>query len=99
MIAVVRNGVCEIHNHLGHRLVTLPPVNIDEAVLQGKYVAVVLRNGYCQLYLTSGEHVCTYTLNDVKFVKFHSKNQLALYRRNGMVEYRDFQGRLARVKS
>ena len=50
MIAVVRNGVCEIHNHLGHRLVTLPPVNIDEAVLQGKYVAVVLRNGYCQLY-------------------------------------------------
>ena len=61
MIAVVRNGVCEIHNHLGHRLVTLPPVNIDEAVLQGKYVAVVLRNG--------------------------------------MVEYRDFQGRLARVKS
>lgn len=74
MIAVVRNGVCEIHNHLGHRLVTLPPVNIDEAVLQGKYVAVVLRNGYCQLYLTSGERVCTYTLNDVKFVKFHSKN-------------------------
>lgn len=55
MIAVVRNGVCEIHNHLGHRLVTLPPVNIDEAVLQGKYVAVVLRNGYCQLYLTSGD--------------------------------------------
>lgn len=99
MIAVVRNGVCEIHNHLGHRLVTLPPVNIDEAVLQEKYVAVVLRNGYCQLYLTSGERVCTYTLNDVKFVKFHSKNQLALYRRNGMVEYRDFQGRLARVKS
>lgn len=62
-------------------------------------IAVVLRNGYCQLYLTSGERVCTYTLNDVKFVKFHSKNQLALYRRNGMFEYRDFQGRLARVKS
>lgn len=45
MIAVVRNGVCEIHNQFGHRLVTLPPVNIDEAVLQGKYVAVVLRIG------------------------------------------------------
>lgn len=69
MIAVVRNGVCEIHNHLGHRLVTLPPVNIDEAVLQGKYVAVVLRNGYCQLYLTSGERVCTYTCSSNSTVR------------------------------
>lgn len=66
MIAVVRNGVCEIHNHLGHRLVTLPPVNIDEAVLQGKYVAVVLRNGYCQLYLTSGDPGATRSREELK---------------------------------
>ena len=50
MIAVVRNGCCEIRGGAGKPRVTLSPMNIDEAILHRDHVAVVLRNGYCQLY-------------------------------------------------
>ena len=57
MIAVVRNGCCEIRGGAGKPRVTLPPMNIDEAILHRDHVAVVLRNGYCQLYNTEGKLV------------------------------------------
>ena len=69
MIAVVRNGCCEIRG-AGKPRVTLPPMNIDEAILHRDHVAVVLRNGYCQLYNTEGKLVTTYSVNDAKFVRF-----------------------------
>ena len=99
MLAVVRNGCCEIQAPNGRKVLPLPPSNIDEAVMRGDYVAVVLRNGYSQLYKTTGQLVCTYSVHDAKFVKFHNDAQLAIHRRNGMTEIRDFHGRLIRVKS
>lgn len=44
MIAVVRNGVCEIHNQFGHRLVTLPPVNMfcKASTLPLSYVTAIV---------------------------------------------------------
>ena len=59
MNAVVRNGCCEIRGGAGKPRVTLPPMNIDEAILHRDHVAVVLRNGYCQLYNTEGKLVTT----------------------------------------
>ena len=44
-------------------------MNIDEAILHRDHVAVVLRNGYCQLYNTEGNLVTTYSVNDAKFVR------------------------------
>ena len=64
MNAVVRNGCCEIRGGAGKPRVTLPPMNIDEAILHRDHVAVVLRNGYCQLYNTEGKLVTTYSVND-----------------------------------
>ena len=61
MNAVVRNGCCEIRGGAGKPRVTLPPMNIDEAILHRDHVAVVLRNGYCQLYNTEGKLVTTYS--------------------------------------
>ena len=60
MNAVVRNGCCEIRGGAGKPRVTLPPMNIDEAILHRDHVAVFLRNGYCQLYNTEGKLVTTY---------------------------------------
>lgn len=60
MNAVVRNGCCEIRGGAGKPRVTLPPMNIDEAILHRDHVAVVLRNGYCQLYNTEGKLVATH---------------------------------------
>ena len=74
MNAVVRNGCCEIRGGAGKPRVTLPPMNIDEAILRRDHVAVVLRNGYCQLYNTEG-----------KLVRFVGDDQLAIHRRNGRV--------------
>ena len=68
MNAVVRNGCCEIRGGAGKPRVTLPPMNIDEAILHRDHVAVVLRNGYCQLYNTEGKLVTTYSVNDAKFL-------------------------------
>ena len=62
MNAVVRNGCCEIRGGAGKPRVTLPPMNIDEAILHRDHVAVVLRNGYCQLYNTEGKLVTTYIM-------------------------------------
>lgn len=42
MNAVVRNGCCEIRGGAGKPRVTLPPMNIDEAILHRDHVAVVL---------------------------------------------------------
>lgn len=84
MIAVVRNGCCEIRGGAGKPRVTLPPMNID-AILHRDHVAVVLRNGYCQLYNTEGKLVTTYSVNDAKFVRFVGDDQLAIHRRNGRV--------------
>ena len=86
MNAVVRNGCCEIRGGAGKPRVTLPPMNIDEAILHRDHVAVVLRNGYCQLYNTEGKLVTTYSVNDAKFVRFVGDDQLAIHRRNGRVE-------------
>lgn len=83
MNAVVRNGCCEIRGGAGKPRVTLPPMNIDEAILHRDHVAVVLRNGYCQLYNTEGKLVTTYSVNDAKFVRFVGDDQLAIHRRNG----------------
>ena len=94
MNAVVRNGCCEIRGGAGKPRVTLPPMNIDEAILHRDHVAVVLRNGYCQLYNTEGKLVTTYSVNDAKFVRFVGDDQLAIHRRNGRVEIHDFTGRL-----
>lgn len=99
MIAVVRNGCCEIRGGAGKPRVTLPPMNIDEAILHRDHVAVVLRNGYCQLYNTEGKLVTTYSVNDAKFVRFVGDDQLAIHRRNGLVEIHDFTGRLVRVSA
>ena len=77
MNAVVRNDCCEIRGGAGKPRVTLPPMNIDEAIL--------LRNGYCQLYNTEGKLVTTYSVNDAKFVRFVGDDQLAIHRRNGRV--------------
>ena len=85
MNAVVRNGCCEIRGGAGKPRVTLPPMNIDEAILHRDHVAVVLRNGYCQLYNTEGKLVTTYSVNDAKFVRFVGDDQLAIHRRNGRV--------------
>lgn len=63
------------------------------------HVAVVLRNGYCQLYNTEGKLVTTYSVNDAKFVRFVGDDQLAIHRRNGRVEIHDFTGRLVRVSA
>ena len=82
MNAVVRNGCCEIRGGAGKPRVTLPPMNIDEAILHRDHVAVVLRNGYCQLYNTEGKLVTTYSVNDAKFVRFVGDDQLAIHRRN-----------------
>lgn len=60
---------CEIRGGAGKPRVTLPPMNIDEAILHRDHVAVVLRNGYCQLYNTEGKLVTTYSVNDAKFVR------------------------------
>lgn len=76
MNAVVRNGCCEIRGGAGKPRVTLPPMNIDEAILHRDHVAVVLRNGYCQLYNTEGKLVTTYSVNDAKFVRFVGDDQL-----------------------
>lgn len=81
MNAVVRNGCCEIRGGAGKPRVTLPPMNIDEAILHRDHVAVVLRNGYCQLYNTEGKLVTTYSVNDAKFVRFVGDDQLAIHRR------------------
>lgn len=99
MNAVVRNGCCEIRGGAGKPRVTLPPMNIDEAILHRDHVAVVLRNGYCQLYNTEGKLVTTYSVNDAKFVRFVGDDQLAIHRRNGRVEIHDFTGRLVRVSA
>lgn len=99
MNAVVRNGCCEIRGGAGKPRVTLPPMNIDEAILHRDHVAVVLRNGYCQLYNTEGKLVTTYSVNDAKFVRFVGDDQLAIHRRNGLVEIHDFTGRLVRVSA
>lgn len=80
MNAVVRNGCCEIRGGAGKPRVTLPPMNIDEAILHRDHVAVVLRNGYCQLYNTEGKLVTTYSVNDAKFVRFVGDDQLAIHR-------------------
>ena len=85
MNAVVRNGCCEIRGGAGKPRVTLPPMNIDEAILHRDHVSVVLRNGYCQLYNTEGKLVTTYSVNDAKFVRFVDDDQLAIHRRNGRV--------------
>ena len=85
MNAVVRNGCCEIRGGAGKPRVTLPPMNIDEAILHSDHVAVVLRNGYCQLYNTEGKLVTTYSVNDAKFVRLVGDDQLAIHRRNGRV--------------
>ena len=77
MNAVVRNGCCEIRGGAGKPRVTLPPMNIDEAILHRDHVAVVLRNGYYQLYNTEGKLVTTYSVNDAKFVRFVGDDQLA----------------------
>lgn len=74
MNAVVRNGCCEIRGGAGKPRVTLPPMNIDEAILHRDHVAVVLRNGYCQLYNTEG-----------KLVRFVGDDQLAIHRRRPRV--------------
>lgn len=95
----VRNGCCEIRGGAGKPRVTLPPMNIDEAILHRDHVAVVLRNGYCQLYNTEGKLVTTYSVNDAKFVRFVGDDQLAIHRRNGRVEIHDFTGRLVRVSA
>ena len=42
MNAVVRNGCCEIRGGAGKPRVTLPPMNIDEAILHRDHVAVCL---------------------------------------------------------
>ena len=75
MNAVVRNGCCEIRGGAGKPRVTL----------HRDHVAVVLRNGYCQLYNTEGKLVTTYSVNDAKFVRFVGDDQLAIHRRNGRV--------------
>ena len=99
MNAVVRNGCCEIRGSSGKPRVTLPPMNIDEAILHRDHVAVVLRNGYCQLYNTEGKLVTMYSVNDARSVRFVGNNQLAIYRCNGRVEIHDFSGRLVRVST
>ena len=43
MNAVVRNGCCEIRGGARKPRVTLPPMNIDEAILHRDHVSVVLR--------------------------------------------------------
>lgn len=97
MMAIVRNGCCEIRGRADNVLVVLPPMNIEAAILHGEHVAVVLKNGYCQLYTADGKLVTMFSVSDAKYTKFVGKDQLAIHRRNGRVEVRDFSGRLVRV--
>lgn len=99
MIAVVRNGCCEIKGGSGNSRVVLPPMTIEEAILRHDHVAVVLKNGYCQLYTTEGKLVTMYSVNDAMYVRFVNTEQLAIHRRNGRVEIHDFNGRLVRVSA